>query len=528
MSIIVAKSSLTPKQEAFLLKESKVKELRSNFNPFPKTYKLYQDRGQDYICPRAIGIPGKTWQQHYSLPDYKVTFTVNGKLFTGTDGDNPDLDNPVEQRRDQKTTVELGLQLLRERGYAFYNFSTGYGKTKCAIETIRQLGRRALIVAFNEEIQKQTYLEIKQNSTAKVFWYNSHTKKTPPDDAQIVICGLIKATRQDINFLASFQTLVLDECDQTAAKSYFPLFLKCCPTYLLGLTATLKKSNGLESVLYKYFGPKDQLIYRFIEKPNSKVIKFQTNFVPNVETSVNVLGQLQINQHEINKSLAENPERNRMIMELVHTASQDGQCLVLSPRTENIVWIATQLEKRVVRGPRKRFEEMMKEHLKPKWKELLDGRELKTRAEYIIQWSRNSALKKSAADYLVATSLVDYKTVGKKSINKTSRILIGGFQSCGRGFDCKAKYLFLLGIPPNLTQFIGRLRDPNGTVYIFVDKYAKFESDWLKKSMPYLRKLGCQLFFQNQGSSDVQPYAVPKGTGRKVERESILDDVLGE
>lgn len=517
MSLIIDKVDLSPKEEALLLKLSKVKELRTNFNPYPKTYKLYVDAGSSYIFPRAIGIKGKTWQEYYSLQDYNIKFSCKKQLFTGNAGNNPDKDG---QDRNQYETVKEGVKILKDTGYVFYNFSTGYGKTQCAIETIRQLGRRCLWLVYNSELQKQTFSEIKENTNAKVYWFQG--KDSPPDTAQIVICGLVKATRLDSSFLSTFQTLVLDECDQTAAKSYFPLFLKSCPTFLLGLSATTKKSNGMEKVMYKYFGEKETFIYRFIEKPNSTIVKFQTPFVPNIQTQVNTLGQLQVDQHEISKSLAENLDRNRLVLDIVYEKAKDGQCLVLSPRQENIHWLARKLSIMYTRIPKEKFLTAMQIHLKPKWKELLHDHPLEFRAEYIIQYSKNSILVHSAKRYIDAMKMVDYKTVGKKNIDKTSRVLIGGLQSCGRGFDCRAKYLFLLGIPPNLTQFVGRLRDPNGFVYIFVDQYQKFESDWSKKAMPYLRKLGCQLFFQNV-DEEMKPYAVEAKVAVDEECVELLD-----
>jgi len=518
MSLIIDKKDLTPKEEALLLRMSKVKELRSNFNPFPKTYKLYVDTGSSYIYPRSIGIKGKTWQEYYGLPNYSIKFTCKKQLFTGNGGDNPDKDG---QDRNQYETVKECVTLLKSQGFVFCHVSTGYGKTICATEITRKLERRTLWIVFNQVVQEQTFTEIKENTTAKVYWFRG--KDEPPDDAQIVICGLVKATRLEQSFLATFQTIVLDECDQTAAKSYFPLFLKSCPTYLLGLSATIKKSNGMEQVMYKYFGDKSGFIYRFIEKPHSSIIKYQTPFIPNIETNVNVLGQLQIDQHEINKSLAENIDRNRMILDLVVEKAKEGQCLVLSPRQENIHWLARKLTTKYTKGVREKFLETIEIHLKPKWKEMLSTHPLEFQAEYIVKHSKNSELVESAGKYLGAIKMVDYKTVGKKNLDKTSRILIGGLQSCGRGFDCRAKFLFLLGIPPNLTQFVGRLRDPNGFVYIFVDRYQKFESDWSKKAMPYLRKLGCQLFFQNHGE-EMQPYVVAPKIKEPVEPISLLGD----
>lgn len=433
MSLFIDKKDLTPKQEAQLLKLSKIRELVTQYKPFPKTFKLYLDLETKYVFPRSIGLTGKTWQEYHNTPINRISFENQKHPFTGNSGPYPDIRG---EDRDQETAIQEGITRLKETGSAFYHFSTGYGKTQCAIETIRRLKRVTLWVVFNREVQEQTYKAFIKDTTARVYWYN--TTKIPPDDAQVVIVGLVKACKLEPKFLSRFQTVVLDEVDQTAASSYFPLFLKIFPTYLLGLSATIKKSNGLDKALYKYFGT--DFIYRFIEKPLAKVIKYQTEYVPNIETLINMKGDVEVDKHEVNRSLAENLERSREILQLIKSESKKGQILVLSPRKENILWLSRKLTKHG-------FEN-------------------------------------------------DYKTVNKKKIDKTKPILLGGLMGCGRGFDCDAKILIILNVPPNLTQYIGRLRDPEGTVYIFVDKYEKFEYDWSKKLMPYLKKLGCQLFFQ--------------------------------
>lgn len=461
MSIIVKKEDLDKKTEAKLLKDSKIRELKTQYKPYPKTHKLYVETGQEYIFPRAIGIEGKSWREQYGTSKYKINFNYEKTPYTGNEGENPDEKG---EDRDQESVVREGVQQLKERGYSFYHFSTGYGKTLCGIETIRRLKRTTLWVVFNALVQEQTYKEFKEFTDARVHWYK--TTKEPPEDAQVVVVGLKKASNLPLSFLSRFQTVVLDEVDQTAAKSFFPLFPKICPDYLLGLSATVKKSDGLYRALYKYFGPQKEFIYRFIEKPNATVIKVQTDFIPNIEMIDNVkTGNVQVDTHEVNRSLAENKDRNKMIVKLVRKKSVEGQCFILSPRKENIMDLYERLDKK--------------------------GYD------------------------------VDYKTVGKKDIDKTKRIIIGGLQGTGRGFDCKAKFLFILGIPPRLEQFAGRLRDPNGSIYIFVDNYEKFESDWKKKCLPYLKKLGCKLKFQN-GLDDPQEYVVQKAPKKKKD-ESIID-----
>jgi len=463
MSLIVKKEDLDKKEEAKLLKESKVRELRTQYKPYPKTHKLYVETAREYIFPRTIGIEGKSWRKMYGSPKYKISFTYKKKPFTGNGGDHPDFRG---EDRNQEEIVQEGVRRLKEEGHAFYNLSPGYGKTACGIETIRRLGRVALWVVFNVSVQEQTYKELKEETDVRVHFWKG--KKEPSDDAQIVIIGLVKASKLTPKQLSRYQMVVLDEVDQTTAKSFFPLYPKIAPDYLLGLSATIKKSNGLDKALFKYFGPQKEFIYRFIEKPHATVIKLQTDFTPNIEMVDNkALGTVQVNNHEVNRSLAENEDRNKMILKLVKEKSLEGQCFILSPRKENIKWFYEKLEKK--------------------------GYD------------------------------VDYKTVGKKDLDVTKRIIIGGLQGVGRGTDTNAKFLFILGIPPRLAQFAGRLRDPEGSIYILVDNYAKFETDWKRKCLPYLKKLGCVLMFQN-GLGEPQPYVVTKPP--KMKEESIIDQYI--
>jgi len=159
--------------------------------------------------------------------------------------------------------------------------------------------------------------------------------------------------------------------------------------------------------------------------------------------------------------------RNKVALQLIKDVSTQGQVLVLSPRKENIVWLAERLTR--------------------------DGYEN------------------------------DYKTVGKKKMDKKKPILLGGLQGCGRGYDTEAKILVILGIMSKPTQFVGRLRDPEGKVYVLVDKYEKHEKIWLENWMPYLRKLECAVFFQVQGEDEIKEYIVKRRSKKDV---SLLMDIV--
>ena len=449
MSLYVDKKSITPKQKLQLLKLCKVKEVVKNpvFQKFPKTYKLYKETPDDYIIPRTVAkimnVHGKSFREKHSLKINKVKFSCSMPLYGK---DNPD---PKAENRDQESNVQLAVTSLKEKGYCFLNFSTGFGKSLSALHVIQRLKVTCLFLVKAVENQKQTYKSFKDASDARVHHYVG--KKVPPNDAQIVVCGLIKACKLSTTYLSRFQFVIIDEADEAMAPSFFELLKKFCPDYFLGLSATMKKSTGLDKALYKYFGEKPDILVEFITKPNVTAVKVQTRFKPNIEYKT-VNGEFQIDRHEMSRSLAVNNDRNRFICKFIKHHCTDGQVLILSPRTENIPILA----------------------------------------EMATKYNKTS----------------DFKTVGKSTIDKSVDVLVVGMMGAGRGFDCKCKYLFLLGTPINAIQNIGRLRDPNGTIFLFVDNDDRSELGFKRKSLPHLKKLKTKIYFCNDYSEPFQKMSI--------------------
>lgn len=109
------------------------------------------------------------------------------------------------------------------------------------------------------------------------------------------------------------------------------------PRYLIGLTATPTRPDGFDVLLDLYFG-KDR-IYKD-KKTEHLVYKVTTQFEP--EIVYNAMGK--VNWNIVLQSLAENKERNEMIINIINLLSPDRNILVLSKRKSQIEYLCNRLK----------------------------------------------------------------------------------------------------------------------------------------------------------------------------------------
>jgi hypothetical protein len=440
MSKIVNRKDLDDSQIALLFKEAKVTELRTTHNPFPKPKRLFGVDGEKFWIPIHLPISGQSYREYNNGNKLYSDFDVHIPLLT-SETDNSGLD------RDQNFVFSEALWELGAYRTCFLHVSTGFGKSMLGTHLIHALGRKAAIFVYSSQLQSDWLINLRKGTNANVYLYKT---KEPPMDSHIDIIGLRKGSALSVEFLSRYQTVVIDEVDQIMSDESMKLLLKIAPEYLIGMTATLERTDGLHVAFNKYFGDKSTYITRFIEKPDAVVIKYQTDFVGTEEYD----GQGNLIDTVLSDSIACNAERHKCIERLVRNL-HDKSILILSNRIHEI----------------QSLYELLKD---------LD---------------------------------VDYKTDKKKSIDKTRRILIGGYKSFGRGFDRPGlQVVIMLSSFRNVKQYEGRLRSDCGYIYDFVDKNSIFENRW-KTRLTWYNKRKMNIKYQVDGTNEV--YELPQRVSRK-------------
>lgn len=322
MSKIVRKKDLTSDDLIHLYKECKVSTIKNAFNMYPKPIKLFGDDGENFWIPRGIAISGFSYKDFYSLKEYSAKFNVHRSLLT-------EATDPLDLGRDQHMVFASALSELGDNGTCFLELSTGFGKTTMGTHIIHALERKACIIVFSQTLQSDWVKDLKNHTDARVHLYTGN--KIPPNNSQIDIIGLKKASSLSVEFLSRYQTVVIDEIDQVLGKQYMKLLLKIAPDYFIGMTATVERSDGLHKAFYKYF---DKFITRFIEKPDATVIKFQTEFVAEEEYD----NEGTLIDSVLMNSIAENKQRHLSVERLVRSLGKKPM-LILSGRISEILAI---------------------------------------------------------------------------------------------------------------------------------------------------------------------------------------------
>lgn len=349
--------------------------------------------------------------------------------------------DPSGLNRDQDVVLKEALVKLKKDKHVFLNLSTGFGKSATITHLASYCKRgKTLVAVFNGLVQTQMVESFKTFSNAKVQHIKG--KKQPDPDANVYVIGLKKAAGCEPEFFKDISMMVIDEVDQLPAKTLLKFVQLINPVYLVGMSATINRDDNMHQALYSYFGPRNTFIKRFIVK-DFDVIKYQTNFKPEVE----YLDNGKVNNTLLTDSIAYNEERHQVITNLVKSYSKD-KILILSKRVAEI--------------------EMLYEKLKE------------------------------------SGESVDYKNQRKLKWDTSSRVLIGGFQSCGRGVDIPGLSVLILASSVNhIEQNEGRIRMNENLIIDIVDNHAIFESRFEKRKRWY-KKRGAKLFYQLESDSSVK------------------------
>merc|ERR1712127_178315 len=125
----------------------------------------------------------------------------------------------------------------------------------CALNIISRLKTKTLIIVHKEFLLRQWIERIEQFlPDAKVG--KIQAKVIDIDDKDIVICMLQSLSMKDYpkDMFRSFGFTICDECHHIGAEVFSRSLLKVVTKYMLGLSATMKRKDGLTKVIKWFLG----------------------------------------------------------------------------------------------------------------------------------------------------------------------------------------------------------------------------------------------------------------------------------
>jgi superfamily II DNA or RNA helicase len=131
--------------------------------------------------------------------------------------------------------------------------------------------------------------------------------------------------------LAKYGHVIIDECHHVPAASFEAAMKRCAARYILGLTATPNRKDGLQNILFLQCGP----IRHRIDLDHSEE-QSRTVFVREFSLRLPA-GKDRLPIHQIWEHLIQSGERNRAIASDVSSALEEQRfCALLSDRKEHL------------------------------------------------------------------------------------------------------------------------------------------------------------------------------------------------
>ena len=414
---VIYKKYLTEEQLDKLKKVLTIKPFISNdFTKKDFKIKNYLENKFKIYIPKHFGI------SKFGLPE------IN-KL---NEGEDINVEFEGNLRQDQLIYVNKILFLCndpKERG-GILCLKTGQGKTVIGIYLLCKLAKKALIVVHKSFLIEQWKERISQFApTARIGLIKAQTIDIENKDFVIASLQSLALKEYDPEIFKDFSSVIFDESHHLSAEKFKQALHKTTFKYMIGLSATPNRKDGLTKVFTQHIGT-------IIKQQESQIIK--NNVIRPIFKTDNKLYNREfylyngsLNLSKMINNVCENEERTKFVVEkmldLLNKESK-RKVLLLSDR---------------------------KEHLK-KIKELLDDNNIENGFYH-------GGLKQDILD---------------ESIKK--QVILGTYSFCSEGFDVKDLDTLVLASPKSdIVQICGRITrkleyDFTPTIIDIIDDFSLF------------------------------------------------------
>ena len=235
----IFKNDITKQDELKILKELTVKPfIPKSIMPVSK-FPVYRESTKKYYLPRFYGIEnfGNPKRVEIEMGD-KINIDFQGKL-----------------RDYQYNIVDKYVNYANATGGGLLEIDTGLGKTVIALNILTKLNVKALIIVHKEFLMNQ-WIERIEEFIPKARIGKIQGSKIDIENKDIVIGMLQSISMKDYDqeVFNSFGITVIDEVHHMGAEVFSQALYKVVTRYMLGLSATMDRKDGLTSVFKMFIG----------------------------------------------------------------------------------------------------------------------------------------------------------------------------------------------------------------------------------------------------------------------------------
>jgi hypothetical protein len=249
---VIKISDLSDKEKKLVNRELYVAPV-SLSDDFPKKFKVFQRTEEVVIVPKFWAL-----ENLKRLPvkhEYGVVEPMKSLVkFTGT----------LRKELKQIEATDALLKQLKAVGGGILSLDTGFGKTVCSIYTACRLGVKTMILVHKK------FLEEQFEETIKRFVPNAKISKVRGDSCDLtgdfIIASIQTLLARKYDNFDGIGCLIVDESHHIAAESFSQTMFGISFKYVIGLSATPVRRDGLTRVLHWFMGTTAFEVRRTLQK----------------------------------------------------------------------------------------------------------------------------------------------------------------------------------------------------------------------------------------------------------------------
>ena len=249
----IHKSALSLQDQRWLRKALNVTPYVPGSPVQPESFDVYRESTNKLYIPRHFGI------EHFGVPDADMLAQPAGI----------DLAFAGELRNYQIPVVGAFVDTDALYKCGIIDLPCGFGKTSCALNIVSRLAVKTLVIVHKSFLMGQWEERIRQFlPTARIGRIQG--EKFDVDDKDIVM-GMLQSLSMKAypaDAFEGFGLTIIDECHHIPSEVFSRTLNKVTTRHILGLSATVKRKDGLSKLLNMFVG---EVVYTIKRKPQSSV-----------------------------------------------------------------------------------------------------------------------------------------------------------------------------------------------------------------------------------------------------------------
>ena len=241
------------------LKPSQIKEIKKDLIVNPFTFGDFGEKNEKKFplfmeSPTSLYLPRFYGQDKFGEP-------TKNKI----DGGQPiDIKFKGSLRKEQEPIVKLYQDEAIKNGGGLISLKCGGGKTVLALWIIALLKVKTIVVVHKDFLMTQWRDRIIEFlPEARIGKIQQNTIDIENKDIVLAMVHSLSMKEYEPEVFSSFGLAVFDECHHLGAEVFHKSMAKVSSKYMLGLSATPNRKDGLRKVFEWYIGP---MVYSTTEK----------------------------------------------------------------------------------------------------------------------------------------------------------------------------------------------------------------------------------------------------------------------